>query len=144
MKKFLTIEERDSVLCGLRGVWGFGLLGTESEKVVGFKLSEIEKILGHDWFVKSLTDRGVQLLYEIEDTYSEEDANLDLYKNYLVSPNELRVWRSEDLLSRDVIWTSESFDWVVFVSGNEFLNVGGWMLERLKATLPDWKNLGKW
>jgi hypothetical protein len=37
-------------------------------------------------------------------------------------------------------WSSNSMDWIIYVSHESSITVGGWLLEELEAIWPNWKS----
>lgn len=100
-------------------------------EVVGFDMKALLKSLPISKVQEIIQKHEVGEIFEV--------ATDGWNDSFLKPPTELCDPRELDITHG--FWTSETFDWVVYFSDLEVLNIGGWLLDEVKHAIPEWQSL---
>ncbi|MCL4261866.1 MAG: hypothetical protein KJ069_01555 [Anaerolineae bacterium] len=136
IRRVLTKAESKEIWAGLQQTWGiqprqsywYPLLDCNVENVEAFDVyrfieSEIFRELPN-FFLEKKSSR----LYELPEIGDERELDITMENQPFYHGIE-------------IYWTTKNFDTVLYISHEETLAVGGWLLDEIKRMYPEWQSL---
>jgi hypothetical protein len=130
--RVISSVEAEQVWDALERAWGlerrqcwYPLANTSHTDVEAFRTPYFGRAISAEHLGNSLAERGISRVWELREYGPEYELDVQL-----VDP---RYNLSEG------IWTSRTFDWIVYASHEGSITVGGWVLSEVKRLWPEWE-----
>src|SRR6476620_379294 len=96
------------------------------KNVEAFQDTNFESEVGSDKIATILASRGVERVWVVQETgttYELDATEIEPYYRYG---------------GVECFWCDDSYDWIIYVSHEGSVTVGGWLLAEVKASWPNW------
>ncbi|MBA3530685.1 MAG: hypothetical protein H0T73_02030 [Ardenticatenales bacterium] len=135
-RRVLTQKEIDAIWKALGRTWGiregkyywYPLEASKYDNVAAFKVSDFIDAPIFPRLQQFLLDNGIKRIFELPE--------IGCVKEIDVEGEEILFYHTSE-----IFWTSSEMDWVIYISHENSIAIGGWLLERVKQELVDWDAL---
>ena len=130
-RKILSVKESSGIWKLIQDAWEipndywYPLTGKKPPNVEAFQDEYFERNISNDILIKFFNDRGVMRFWELREHGAEYEMAIEIFEPYYNSA--------------EGFWTSSSLDWIVYCSHERSVSVGGWLLDEVKQSWPDWE-----
>jgi hypothetical protein len=107
-----------------KGYW-YPLIENKPSNVEAFQDIHFERNISNDILIKFFKNRGIMKFWELREYGAEYEMDIEIFEPYYNGA--------------EGFWTSSSFDWIVYCSHESSVSVGGWLLDEVKQSWPDWE-----
>lgn len=128
-------------------------LKTSESRQIWTELMKAWDIQDSYWY--PLSDCSIDNVNAFQDKYLREEVGPETVRTLLAEHGIIRVWELREhgpeyemeLTAFDPYyngaegyWCSENMDWIIYVSHESSITIGGWLLGKVKKVWPNWKD----
>jgi hypothetical protein len=130
-RRVLSTEESDQIWSRLRQAWRisegywYPLAEGSLSNIAAFQDKPFYKAVSPDLLRRILKAHKIERLWELRESGAEYEQDTSLFQPYYNGT--------------EGYWSSDESDWIIYVSHESSVTIGGWLLDDIKARWPSWE-----